>query len=153
MAVLLVRRLLVPVSFSEHASEGVRAANDLAQEDTSVTLLHVLDPVLLGEAGASDLSPREKSIPLQVEKSLLGKLKDTREKWLPRVKTVKYEIEVSRFTAEAISEHAQKSRADLVVLTDGKRRGLLRFLVGSVVDEVVRKAPCPVLVMRADERG
>jgi nucleotide-binding universal stress UspA family protein len=51
--------------------------------------------------------------------------------------------------AEAILEHAQRSNSDLLALTTHGRGGLGRLVFGSVADEVLRKSPCPVLLVRA----
>jgi nucleotide-binding universal stress UspA family protein len=47
-----------------------------------------------------------------------------------------------------IVDTAAKWPADLVVLGSHGRRGLPRFLLGSVSEGVVRHAPCSVLVVR-----
>ena len=43
---------------------------------------------------------------------------------------------------------AKESEVDLIVLGTHGRTGLGRLLMGSVAEEVVRKAPCPVLTVR-----
>jgi nucleotide-binding universal stress UspA family protein len=48
----------------------------------------------------------------------------------------------------AIVQLAADIQADLVVVGTHGRRGLARFLLGSVAEGVVRRAPCPVLVVR-----
>jgi nucleotide-binding universal stress UspA family protein len=48
-----------------------------------------------------------------------------------------------------ILEHADE--ADLVVMGTHGRRGIDRYLLGSVAEKVVRSAECPVLTARADE--
>jgi nucleotide-binding universal stress UspA family protein len=50
--------------------------------------------------------------------------------------------------AEAIVASARKHQADLIAMTTHGRSGLGRALLGSVADEVVRTAPCPVLLVR-----
>jgi len=37
--------------------------------------------------------------------------------------------------------------ADLIVLNTHVRKGLSRFILGNVAEEVVRTAPCPVLTL------
>lgn len=37
---------------------------------------------------------------------------------------------------------------DLIVIASRGRSGMKRALLGSVADEVVRRAPCPVLVVK-----
>ena len=49
---------------------------------------------------------------------------------------------------EAIVEAATSEQVDLIVVGSHGRSGMGRFLIGSVSDYVVRRAPCPVLVVR-----
>lgn len=50
---------------------------------------------------------------------------------------------------EAILEEASRWEADLVAVGTQGRRGLSRFLLGSVAEGVLRRAGCPVLVVRS----
>ena len=50
--------------------------------------------------------------------------------------------------ATAIVEAAEETGADLVVMGTSGRTGLTRLLMGSVAEEVLRHAPCPVLTVR-----
>jgi nucleotide-binding universal stress UspA family protein len=51
--------------------------------------------------------------------------------------------------AESIVEAALSERADVIVVGSHGRGALGRALIGSVSDQVVRHAPCPVLVVRS----
>jgi len=53
--------------------------------------------------------------------------------------------------AEAIVARANALDADLIAMTTHGRGGLARLFVGSVADEVVRTASCPVLLIRSRE--
>lgn len=55
--------------------------------------------------------------------------------------------------AAAIVDYAQEHRADLIAMTTHGRSGLGRLVFGSVADSVLRHAPCPVLLVRMEERG
>jgi nucleotide-binding universal stress UspA family protein len=55
--------------------------------------------------------------------------------------------------AEAIVTCARRLDADLIAMTTHGRSGLGRALLGSVADEVIRTAPCPVLLVRRDRVG
>src|ERR687886_643980 len=55
--------------------------------------------------------------------------------------------------SESILEHAQASNADLIALTTHGRGGLGRAVFGSVADEVLRRARCPVLLLRVTEES
>ncbi len=51
--------------------------------------------------------------------------------------------------AEEILRVAQKVGCDLIVMGTHGRTGLGRLLMGSVAEQVVRRAPCPVLTVKA----
>src|SRR5262245_59069946 len=50
--------------------------------------------------------------------------------------------------ARAIVQVAREVPCDLIILGTHGRRGLARLLMGSVAEQVVRKAPCPVVTVR-----
>ncbi len=50
--------------------------------------------------------------------------------------------------AESIVEAAKSEGADVIVVGSHGRAALGRALIGSVSDQVVRHAPCPVMVVR-----
>lgn len=52
--------------------------------------------------------------------------------------------------AARIIDHARTTRANLLVLGTHGRKGLERLLLGSVALEVAQKAPCSVLIARAE---
>ena len=47
-----------------------------------------------------------------------------------------------------IAEAAVDTRADLIVMGTHGRTGLTRLVMGSVAEEVLRRAPCPVMTVR-----
>ena len=49
---------------------------------------------------------------------------------------------------EAILKLAETLHADLIVMGSHGRSGLSRLVLGSVAESVVRRAPCPVLIVR-----
>jgi nucleotide-binding universal stress UspA family protein len=51
--------------------------------------------------------------------------------------------------ASAIVHLAERENVDMIVMPTHGRTGLLRLLMGSVAEEVVRKAKCPVLTVKA----
>lgn len=54
---------------------------------------------------------------------------------------------------ETILEYAAVNGIDLVVMATHGRRGLERYLLGSVTEKVVRSADVPVLTVRMEEDG
>ncbi len=57
-------------------------------------------------------------------------------------------ILVKGLPAEQILRAAKRLRCDLIVLATHGRTGLRHVLMGSVAENVVRRAPCPVLTVR-----
>jgi universal stress protein A len=53
--------------------------------------------------------------------------------------------------AATIAKAAKDWAADLIVIGSHGRSGMRRALLGSVAEEVMRQAPCPVLVVRAQD--
>jgi nucleotide-binding universal stress UspA family protein len=51
-------------------------------------------------------------------------------------------------SAAVIAETAEETAADLIVMGTHGRSGLTRLVMGSVAEEVLRRAPCPVLTIR-----
>ncbi len=55
--------------------------------------------------------------------------------------------------ADSILSYEEEQDIDLVVAGAHGRRGLRRLLIGSVVEEVVRRSACPVMTVRAGREG
>jgi nucleotide-binding universal stress UspA family protein len=53
---------------------------------------------------------------------------------------------------EAVLAAAKKVNADLIVMGTHGRRGIVRALIGSVAESVVRTSPIPVLTMHGAEK-
>jgi len=49
--------------------------------------------------------------------------------------------------AESILETARERKATLILLSSSQRSGFVRFLFGSVAEQVVRRSPIPVVVV------
>jgi nucleotide-binding universal stress UspA family protein len=54
---------------------------------------------------------------------------------------------------EEIVAFAKERNCDLIVMGTHGRTGLERALLGSVAEQVVRAAPCPVLTLRLPSKG
>lgn len=51
----------------------------------------------------------------------------------------------------ALQRHAERCRADLVVMGTHGRRGVQRLVLGSVAERFLRFSTCPVMLVRAQE--
>ena len=65
------------------------------------------------------------------------------------VPVVDVEVEASDVAA-ALAEQVRRTGADLVVMGTHGRSGLSRLRLGSVTEDLIRSASCPVLAVRAD---
>ena len=61
----------------------------------------------------------------------------------------RYQIEVMMGDpAVEVLQAAKRLRANLIIMATHGRKGLRRFVLGSVAERVVREAPCPVLTVK-----
>jgi len=67
------------------------------------------------------------------------------------VDEVSYAVERGAAVAPAVVQFVEDHNIDLVVMGTHGRRGVRRALFGSVAEEVLRTAPCPVLTARAQD--
>ena len=64
-------------------------------------------------------------------------------------KKLEVEIDVKEgVPAELILSEQKKKSADLIVIASHGKTGILRNLIGSVTDKVVRGSKCPVIVVK-----
>jgi nucleotide-binding universal stress UspA family protein len=60
-----------------------------------------------------------------------------------------FRVEKGGAAAARIVDVAQATRCDLIVMGTNGRTGLGRALMGSVAEQVLRTAPCPVVTVKA----
>lgn len=145
-----LNRILVPVDFSDCSRAALDHAISLAQKfDASVEVFHVYEPpyyvgdVLLQMPGDQSVTMGD-YIRSQAEK-LLDELVESVE-GVHDVTLVRGLV--AGVPYQAIVDKAKSNDYDLIVLGTHGRRGLSHLLMGSVAERVLRKAPCPVMVVR-----
>ena len=138
-----LENILVPMDFSEFSLKALRYAVPFAQQfGATLTLLHVVElPAYTPELPYPP--------PLQPEQhdAAVRRLEEFRWKLIPGDVNVNMTVR-HNFIFEAILEAAREIPADLIVTTTHGRTGLMHMLIGSTAENVVRRAPCPVLVVR-----
>ena len=150
-----IRKILVPVDFSESSREALAYAAELAQKfGARIDLLHVWQaPVFIPTATLPEVPNVDANIVDLVrqnaEEATARALAEARAQGLP-VESARAEPGVP---ARGIVELAKADGYDLIVIGTHGRTGLSRAMMGSVAEKVVRLAPCPVLTVRsaADE--
>jgi nucleotide-binding universal stress UspA family protein len=143
------RRILVAVDGSAAASAGLREALRLAKrEGAELCILHVVNESVpyTPLAGAPPINLI--ALLLGSGRALLKKAQTQARKQGVEATTVLVET-TQRDAAGTIVAQARKRRVDLIVLGTHGRRGMLRLVLGSDAEQVVRTAPVPVLLVRA----
>ena len=64
--------------------------------------------------------------------------------------SVRVRIEVGDI-GEKIVEVAEDEKSDLIIMGSGSRSSIKKLLLGSLLDEVTRLAPCPVLAVNGEK--
>jgi nucleotide-binding universal stress UspA family protein len=140
---MLIQTILHPTDFSETSRCAFNLACSLAKDYSArLILFHVVPPLvgpLLGRRRPNPLEPAE------FQELLTGKYC-----WpQPSDPKVVVEHRVSEGEpAEEILRLAYHTNCDVIVMGTQGRTGLNRLLIGSVAEEVLRQAVCPVLVLR-----
>ncbi|HEU4579479.1 MAG TPA: universal stress protein [Polyangiaceae bacterium] len=146
------RKILVPVDFSTHSARAVEVAAELARRyEGSLHLVHVFDPLAypLPDGYVMFTRPQLDEM-FACFDAELGKYKQAaQEAGTPRVQTL---IRQGPCAAE-ICDFAREGAFDLIVMGTHGRRGLNHVLLGSVAEQVLRIAPCPVLTLRAEAQA
>lgn len=140
---LPVQTILHPTDFSIHSDLALQVACSLARDHGArLVVLHVAHrPVVMYDEKGS-LLPQPKDYREAATKSLaMLRATDTRICIEPRVEEGE--------TSATILRLAQEIKADLIVLGTHGRRGLDRLVIGSIAEDVLRKAPCSVLAVKA----
>ncbi len=133
--------------FSEAAANAVIA--QAKTNDTEVRLLHVLEPfpTALAENMGSKEVPDFPSARLKLRDQATDLLTKTTEKFRSAGFKTSYFVEEGD-AREVILEYGQRWPADLIVVGSHGRKGMNRFLMGSVSEAVTRYARCSVEIVR-----
>lgn len=129
--------------FSEAAVVSV--AREFRPQGTEVRVLHIVEPIAISE-------------PPQMSPGYFPELEDRllqTQKLVDQIANVlssaDFRVTSSVVAGDArskILENAAEWHADLIVLGSHGRKGLERFLLGSVSEAVARHAPCSVQIVR-----
>jgi len=142
-----IEKILAPTDLSELSALGVRYALELSRGwGAEVTVYHIADGAELASCKAFSLQ----DLVEKHKKSLSQFLTDHFAELLPLVE-VREKVEVGEPAASILAE-AEKAGSDLIVMSTHGRTGLAHLLMGSVTEEVVRNAVCPVFSVHAPKK-
>ena len=135
--------ILVPIDDSDPSREALKLAY-ADHPDAAFLVLHVLDPqrsVLVGGLGNIDAAMES------VQGDAEALLEDAQRLGDERGVDVETELAYGR-PARVIVEYADLEEIKQVVIGSHGRTGAARVLLGSVAENVVRRSPVPVTVVR-----
>jgi len=139
--------IIVPTDFSDRSLRALPYAVSLADRfDARLKIVYVNEPTLqvsdVAWVGVDDRAASEEHVEKArrtLEKIVLDQV--------PREVRVDAEV-ISGDPVDTVVEFARDSGADLIVMATHGRGGLSHVLMGSVAEQIVRKAPCPVLTLK-----
>ncbi len=139
---ITIKKIICPVDFSGLSRKALQYANEFAKlSNGKVFLVGVIenDPTITYSRGLEKERAEEeqKLVALIEEEKMAGIVADY----------VIYE----GFAEECILDYAKRQEADLIIMGSHGRRGLKRMILGSVAEHVIRRSPCPVLVVKENE--
>jgi nucleotide-binding universal stress UspA family protein len=129
--------------FSEAAANTL--AGQFRPQDTEVRVLHVVEPIVISEA------PQMSAGYYPELENQLPQAREVVERVAKTLSSAGFRVTTSVATGDArslILEDAAAWHADLIILGSHGRKGLGRFLLGSVSEAVARHARCSVQIVR-----
>jgi nucleotide-binding universal stress UspA family protein len=140
----MFKRILCAVDFSADSLEAFRAAADMARlHAASLHLLHVIEAQPVMPAGVEIRIIDEANAALEKLLASAGSSLDG----------LALTTEVTNGLASVeIVEHARQWKPDLVVLGSKGITSLEEIIVGSTAENVLKEAPCSVLIVRLDQK-
>jgi nucleotide-binding universal stress UspA family protein len=146
----MYNRILVAVDGSETSTSALREAIELARDQhASLRIIYIVDLTLLySDLGAPFAIEYEKTLQAAGEKVI------TACSTVARGSEIEFDAvaipinTIGQHIYDAIEDEAKRWQADLIVIGTHGRRGIRRFLLGSVAEGVARLASRPVLLIR-----
>ena len=149
---MTIKRILVGTDFSPDADGALAYALALAKAlHASLHLLHVVENPLAAGLWSSDIYSAEiAGLQINLMRDAEEHLRRTIVTLDRSGVTLTTDVRTGR-PAPGIVAFARTKETDLIVLGSHGRTGLSHLLMGSVAEQVVRTASCPVLVVRPVE--
>lgn len=144
-------KILCPIDFSRLSARAVKHAAMLAREvgaELSLVHVHVLSvvPLSMGEIAPNPETMVKESGELQAKLNAAEK-----EVEGPGITVDTHLLMSESSIAETILHRAKDEGADLIVVGGHGRSQVKEFFLGSVTNDLIRKATCPVLVIPDQE--
>lgn len=146
-----LNRILVPIDFSGYSRKALQYAIPFARQfNASIDLIYVVEPTVY----PADFSFGQVGFPAiedELRKRGAEELDELLQNEIRRRVQARRAIRTGKAFYEII-QYAREEKMDLIIIATHGHTGIEHALFGSTAEKVVRKAPCPVLVVRTDER-
>ena len=143
-----IHSILCPVDFSDASRKAVQYAREFAANmGSSIYLLNVVEPRPM----AVDITFNYVPLAEDLEKAARADLDVILQYLLGAGLTAECSVEIGN-PADIILEKSGELDVNLMIMGSHGKTGLSRFIMGSVAETVVRKANCPVLIVKAEEK-
>ena len=156
----MIKKILVPLDGSKLAEKALSHTCTLAEKfEAEIILVQVIQPMSILPTKADAVFYRleqERTAPYIFYEHLEANLSDlylssvqhklSRRNILVRTTTIEEYLE-----AEAIIDLARQEAVDLIVMSTHGRSGVKRWVCGSVAEQLLRYAPCPICLVRTEE--
>jgi universal stress protein A len=151
-----IRRILVPIDFSNHSLFALTYADTFAKElGAEMVLVHVVERTPYEIYAAQGFLPDVPLYPLVNNQLLdLEYIKTETKKQLDKLASDRRggpckTVVLDGHPVDQILEAAKTHKCDLLVICTHGRTGLSHLLMGSVAEKIVRLSQIPVLSVRA----
>ncbi|HTX18719.1 MAG TPA: universal stress protein [Bacteroidota bacterium] len=148
---IVLGKILVPIDFSEYSKKALQYAVPFAKQfNAKIYLLYVVEPTVypadfsFGQIGMPNV---ENELRVKGGEELQELIKNEIKGIVPAEALVKVGLPF----VEVVS-FAKDEAIELIIVATHGHTGVEHVLFGSTAEKIVRKAPCPVLVVRAEER-
>ena len=147
----MYKRILVAIDGSNTSNMALNEAIELAKDQqATIRIVHVVDliPTFTDLETPSQYLQYQEAL-RQIGEKALADAKAVADKSAMQAEALMHVIEApGEHVYDAIAEEAVRWPADLIVIGTHGRRGIRRFILGSVAEGVVRVATKPVLLVR-----
>lgn len=140
-----MKKIIVPIDFSEQSEYALRVAADLAKKHGSEILaLHMLELNQAMFNSSEGMHPEQTVFLLKLAEKRFGEFLSK-----PYLKGVSITPIIKHFKVfSELNEVAEKHEAELIVMGSHGSDGLKELFVGSNAEKVVRNAEIPVLIIK-----
>jgi nucleotide-binding universal stress UspA family protein len=151
-----IRNILVPLDINQKVDSALDYAVDLAERiNASISVLYVfklvnytnfeIPPIVLADVMEGLMKSSLGELAKRVEKMKLRRRIRNREIDKLEINT---EVIEGISTSATIVDYATNKNTDLIVINTHGKKGIKKFVLGSVAEKVIQESPCTVLTLK-----